>query len=432
MRLDAPDMPRKEIDTMPPVTVLIIGAGGRGSGYAAYIAEHPEEGKVVGVAEPREYYREHLARAHGVAPANVFADWPEAAARPRLADACFICTPDHLHADVAVAMCERGYHVLLEKPMGTDEAQCRRIAQAARRAGRLFAVCHVMRYTRYTRTMKAMIDAGAIGNVVSLQHLEPCGYWHQAHSFVRGPYRNEAESSPMLLAKSCHDLDWIRHIMGARCTAVASFGTLYHFRPAHRPAGAADRCLGCRVEPACPYSARRIYLERVKRGETGWPVAMLTPDLTLEGVTEALRTGPYGRCVYACDNDVVDNQVVNLAFEGGRTATFTMTAFTRVADRKTRVFGTRGELSGDGAVIEHFDFLTEKTERIDTRMDVRDAAGYGHGGGDYGLMKAFLAAAAAGDPATILTGAEETLETHGMVFAAERARRENRVVALDG
>lgn len=414
---------------MPSVTMVIVGAGSRGTGYGRYAAEHPDQAKVVGVAEPRAFFRDRVAAAHKVPPGNLAADWREMAARPRLADAVLICTQDPMHTEPAVAFLKKGYHVLLEKPMGQTEADCRRIAAAATEAKALFAVCHVLRYTSYTRKMREIIDSGAIGDVVCLQHLENVGYWHQAHSFVRGHWANEAASSPMLLAKSCHDLDWIRYIVGAPCRRVSSFGTLQHFRKAHRPAGAADRCLDCPVEPRCPYSAKRIYLGRLERGETGWPLDTVTSDLTPEGVTEALRTGPYGRCVYACDNDVVDNQVVNMLFEGGRTATFTMTAFNRAADRETRVFGTRGELYGNGAAIRHFDFLTEKTETLDTRQP-DDGSGYPHGGGDYGLMKAFVSAVATGDASKILTGARETLETHLMVFCAEKARRENSVVEV--
>lgn len=415
---------------MPPVTMIVIGAGGRGSGYAAYVAEHPEEGTVIGIAEPRDLYRNRLAEAHGIPPENVFTDWTVVAERPRLADAVLVCTHDELHADIACAMAGKGCHILLEKPMGTSEQDLRRIHAAAANSDGLFAVCHVLRYSPYTQKMREIVDSGVIGDVVNIQHLEPCGYWHQVHSFVRGPYRREDESSPMLLAKSCHDLDWVRYMIGARCLAVSSFGTLYHFRKEHRPEGASDRCLDCAVEAECPYSAKRIYLGRIERGETGWPVAMVTPDETLEGVTEALRTGPYGRCVYACDNDVVDNQVVGMLFEGGKTATFTMMAFSEVRGRRTRLFGTLGELRGDGKTIEHFDFLTDKTDTIDTTHDVADFAGYGHATGDAGLMKAFCAACATGDAGKILTDADVTLETHMMVFAAEKARKEGTVVEL--
>jgi len=412
---------------MKRITMIIIGAGGRGTAYAQFAAMHPDLAQVVGVAEPREFYRNRLATRHAIPPENVYPDWRPVARRRRFADAALVCTQDSLHAGPAITLARKGYHILLEKPMAPNPRDCRRVVAAVEKAGVILAVCHVMRYTDYTQRLKALVDSGLIGEVVSLQHLEPVGYWHQAHSFVRGNWGNEGRSSPMLLSKSCHDLDWISYIIGVKCLSTSSFGTLYHFRKEHQPAGAADRCLDCPVEPRCPYSAQRIYLSRLARGQTGWPLDVLTPDLTVEGVTEALRTGPYGRCVYACDNDVVDNQVVNLLFEGGRTATFTMTAFNRASERKTRIFGTLGELYGDGRHIEHFDFLTEKTETIDTR-DPQTIGTYGHGGGDYRLMQAFVAAVAAGDASKILSGPRETLESHLMVFAAEKARRTNRVV----
>lgn len=417
----------KETSNMNPVTLLIIGAGGRGSEYAAYATEHPDLAKVVGVAEPREFYRNRLVEAHDIPSENVFTDWRAAAEHERLADAVIIATQDDMHVTPAVAFAGKGYHMLLEKPMAPNEADCRRIVAAVVENKIIFAVCHVMRYTAYTQKLKAVIDSGAIGEVVGLQHYEPVGYWHQAHSFVRGNWGNEAKSSPMLLAKACHDIDWISYIMDGPCKSVSSFGSLYHFRKENKPAGAADRCLECPVEADCPYSAKKIYLGMLERGNKVWPVDVLTPDVTPEGVTKALRDGPYGRCVYECDNDVVDNQVVNMLFDGGRTASFTMTAFDEAGHRKTRIFGTRGEIYGDGSKITLFDFLTDTTEVIDTEAPDASILG-GHGGGDYGLMSNFIAAVASNDRSKILSGPAETLESHLMVFAAERARRENSVI----
>ncbi len=415
---------------MKPVKLLILGAGSRGSTYATYAGEHPDRAQVVGVAEPREYYRERMVETHDIPRENVFTDWKDAAERARFADAVIIATQDAMHVDPAVTFAELGYHMLLEKPMAPTAEGCRKIVEAVEAVDIIFAVCHVMRYTRYTQKLKALLDAGAVGDVVSLQHLEPVGYWHQAHSFVRGNWRNETESSPMLLAKSCHDLDWIRYIMGVSCTAVSSFGSLNHFRAEEQPEGAADRCLDCGYEPHCPYSAKKIYLQGcIERGHTGWPVNVITSDVTREGVLKALREGPYGRCVYACDNDVVDNQVVNMQFEGGRTAAFTMTAFNRMGHRKTRIFGTRGEIYGDGSNIEIFDFLTDETEVVDTTASDASILG-GHGGGDYNLMHSFVSALLENDPTKILSGPAETLETHLMVFAAEEARHNNRVVMM--
>lgn len=412
---------------MAAVRFLIVGAGGRGSGYAGYINQHPAEAQVVGVAEPRDFYRQRLAAEHSIPENQVFVDWREAAARPRFADAAIIATQDAMHAEPAEAFARLGYHLLLEKPMAPQPRDCWRIFRAVDAAKVLFAVCHVMRYTAYSRRLKALLDQGAVGEVVCIQHLEPVGYWHQAHSFVRGNWRNSVQSSPMLLAKSCHDLDWLRYLMGVPCRQISSFGSLKHFRPEGKPEGAAERCLDCACEAQCPYSAKRFYLGRAREGRWGWPVDVLTPEKSETALLEALRTGPYGRCVYACDNDVVDNQVVNMLFEGGRTASFTMTAFNEGGNRRTRVFGTRGELCGDGSTIEHFDFLSDQRRVIDTRAPDGSIAG-GHGGGDYGLMQAFVEAVARQDPGPILSGPEETLETHLMVFAAEEARAAGTVV----
>jgi len=415
---------------MKPVTLAIVGGGGRGTGYASYAKDRPEDVRIVGVAEPRDFYRNRLAQTHQIPAENVFTDWKDLAARERFADAVVISTQDAMHVEPAVALAGNGYHILLEKPMAPNEQDCRRIVDAVEKSGVIFAVCHVMRYTRYTRKLKEMITSGLIGDVVSLQHLEPVGYWHQAHSFVRGNWRNEAESSPMLLAKSCHDLDWIHYIMGVPCLAVSSFGSLKHFRAEEKPEGAGDRCMDCNIEGQCPYSAVKIYHGRLQKGHTGWPVNVVTPEPTEESLRTALRDGPYGRCVYACDNNVVDNQVVGMSFEGGRTASFTMTAFTESAGRRTTVFGTRGELRGDGSKITHFDFLTDETQVIDTEASDGSILG-GHGGGDEGVMSRFVAAVAAEDDSKILSGTRETLESHLMVFAAEQARRENRVVAIE-
>lgn len=414
---------------MKPVTLAIVGAGSRGAGYATYAEAQPDRAAVTAVAEPRDHYRNHIVETYGVAPEQSYTDWRDLAAQPRLADAAIISTQDAMHVEPAVALAAKGYHLLLEKPMAPDEAGCRQIVEAAVEAGIVFAVCHVMRYTTYTRALKKILDDGLIGDVVSLQHLEPVGHWHQAHSFVRGNWGNEAASSPMLLAKSCHDLDWLRYVMGESCQAIQSFGSLRHFRSEDRPATAGDRCLECEYEPQCPYSAKRIYLTRVEKGQTGWPVNVLTPDTTMEGVTEALRTGPYGRCVYDCDNDVVDNQVVNILFAGGKTASFCMEGLSEGGHRKTYLFGTRGQIYGDGRFIKRFDFLTEETETIDTEATDSSILG-GHGGGDLGLMQSFVDAVAHGDQSRVLSGPAETLETHLMVFAAEKSRRENLVVTM--
>jgi predicted dehydrogenase len=343
-----------------------------------------------------------------------------------------IATQDAFHLEPALAFAQKGYDILLEKPLAPDPESCQRIVDAALANSGIFAVAHVMRYTPYTQLLKALVQSGVIGEIVSIQHVEPVGYWHYAHSFVRGNWRNETQSSCMLLAKSCHDLDWLRYIMGRPCVQVSSFGSLMHFRKEAKPIEAhqAKRCLDCAYEPDCPFSAKKIYMGMLKQNKLGWPLDVITTDFTQAGVMAALRDGPYGRCVYECDNDVVDHQVVNLLYDNGATASFTMIGPSELRDRQTAIYGTRGELRGDGEKIVHYDFLSDKTEEIVTKKPETRMGG--HSGGDYGLMQHFVAAVANRDRSLILSGPTESLETHLTVFAAERARRENRVVQVNG
>lgn len=415
---------------MTQVELLVIGAGSRGATYARYALLHPEAARVVGVAEPREFYRRQVAEQHLVPPENVATDWRQLAERPKFADAVIIATQDAMHLEPALAFARKGYDILLEKPMAPDAESCRRIVEAAQAHGGIFAVGHVMRYTAYTQRVKQLVSSGLIGEIVSVQHLEPVGYWHYAHSYVRGNWRNEGLASFMLLAKSCHDLDWLRYIIGRRCVQVSSFGSLLYFKHENKPAeaGQALRCLDCAYETKCAYSAKHFYLKRLEQNNTGWPINVITTSFTQDGVLEALRDGPYGRCVYECDNDVVDHQVVNLVYENGATASFTMIGPSETRGRETIIFGTQGELRGNSKRIVHYDYLTEETTEIIPEAPSGEQGG--HDGGDYGLMSRFVQAVAHRDPSYILSGPEEALETHLTVFAAERARRENRVVPI--
>ncbi len=415
---------------MNPVKLLVVGAGSRGTRYAEYAQEHPELAQVVGVAEPRLYFRNRLHQKYNLATANVLEDWRELAARPKIADAVIIATPDILHKEPAIAFANLGYDILLEKPMAPDPQSCRQIVEAAERNNIILAVCHVLRYTHYSQKLKSLISSGLIGEVISVQLLEPVGFWHYAHSFVRGNWRNEATSSFMLLAKSCHDLDWLRYIIGQPCIQVSSFGSLKHFKQENKPleAGNALRCLDCAFEKSCAYSAKRFYLNLYKQGNFGWPLDVITTDLSETGVTAALQNGPYGRCVYECENDVVDHQVVNLLYEGGATATFTMIATSESRQRQSTIFGTKGELRGDGEKITHYDFLSGKTTEI--AVEKFETTLSGHGGGDYGVIKSFVEAVATRNPGLILSGPNESLETHLTVFAAEQSRLENRVLLV--
>ncbi|WP_255283749.1 Gfo/Idh/MocA family protein [Saccharomonospora azurea] len=276
-----------------PVTIAVVGAGMRGQTYAACAAA-TGKASVVAVAEPRSAARDSLAAAHAIPDDAVFDDWRVLVEGPRIADVAVIATQDADHVEPAVALARQGYHLLLEKPMATSEADCERIVDAAEEAGVLLAVCHVLRYTPYSRRLKALVDGGRIGDVVSVEHLEPVGWWHQAHSYVRGNWRREDTSTFMLMAKSCHDLDWLTHLIGRPVERVSSFGGLYEFRAERRPEGAADRCLDCAVEASCPYSAPRIYLPLLEEPDRVWPLSVVTAERSEEGVLAALREGRTG------------------------------------------------------------------------------------------------------------------------------------------
>lgn len=401
--------------------------------YAQYAVENPQLMRVVGVAEPSEFRRQNMAAKHGIPAERCFTTWEAAAALPRFADAVVIGTQDAMHAGPATAFARLGYHILLEKPMASTREDCEAIAVAASEAGIMLAVAHVLRYTPYMAAMKALLRDGAVGDIVSVQHLEPVGHWHFAHSYVRGAWRRKSEGSSFLMAKACHDVDLIRYIVDQPCTSVSSVGSLFHFRPDKAPAGAGKRCLECAVEDSCPYSAKRLYLDPLRDGHTGWPVSVLVdamPDV--ENVTEALKTGPYGRCVYSSDNDVVDNQVVAMQFEGGATASLSVVAFTEaMCVRRTRVFGTHGELDGNGEDgILYTDFRSGRRQEVKVAPLAESTMLRGHGGADYHLIRSFCRAVATGDASHILSGPADTLESHLIVFAAEDARESGSVVKI--
>ncbi|WP_033338264.1 Gfo/Idh/MocA family protein [Catenuloplanes japonicus] len=409
---------------MTPVTVALVGAGSRGQNYAEWIAEHPDRARLVAVADPIALRRERT----GGTP---YPRWQDLVAEGRIADAVIIATQDRDHVAPAEAFARAGYHVLLEKPLAPTADECRRIVRAIDDAGVMLAVCHVLRYTAYTDVVKRVVDEGTLGDVMSVEHLEPVGWWHFAHSFVRGSWRREDESAPMLLAKSCHDLDWISYVTGRRIERVSSFGGLRHFRPENAPDGAAERCLDCPAEPDCPYSAPKLYLRTLRERGLRWPVSVITDVPEEAAVLSALRDGPYGRCVYRADNDVADNQVVSMELTGGVTASFTVTAFTAQDHRQTRIFGTHGMLTGDGVRVKVHDFRTDTVTTLDSAAIGDATAGGGHGGGDAGVMDAFIAAVAAGDPSLIRSGPGESLASHLAVFAAETARHTGTVVTVD-
>ena len=400
-----------------PVTAVVIGAGGRGGAYASYAPGHPKEWRIVGVAEPIRHRNEALANAHHVPEAHRFATWQHVFERPKLADVCVITTPDHLHHAPAMAALEAGYDLILEKAIAPTWRECKEILELATRQGAMVAVGHVLRYAPFFRQMKHVVDSGQLGEVVSIQHLEPVEHIHMSHSFVRGNWHNTAESSPMLLSKSCHDLDILRWLVGRPCRKVQSFGSLRVFREEMAPPGATLRCTdGCPAEPTCSYSALRIYLR-----ERLWGTHHLAiDDDSPESIRGALEHGPYGRCVYRNDNDVVDNQVVNMEFEGPVTVSFAMESMTSYGGRRTRIFGTKGDLVGDERFLDVSCFTAGRTDRWDVREHASSLGG--HGGGDHRLVRDLVQAVSRRDPSLLTSSLDTSMESHLIGFLAEESR----------
>ena len=408
-----------------PVTFAICGCGARGlEAYAPYQDAHPEEMKIVAGADCRPERLAMLRERYGVRPERCFPSDEALLAQPRLADVMIVATQDRQHVPAALAALDKGYHVLLEKPISPSLEECRALREKARETGRTVVVCHVLRYTRFYAALEALLRRGEIGKLETIDAIEHVAYWHQAHSFVRGNWRRSDETSPMILAKSCHDMDILRWLAGEPCLRVQSFGSLDYFRAENAPEGAAPRCLdGCKCKDECPYDAEKIYITDPRTSIRGrgaaWPCGVLASEPNEEKIWAALRTGPYGRCVFHCDNDVVDHQTVNLEFANNIHATFTMTAFTQDCHRTIKATGTLGEVEGD---MERNTLTLRRFGKPEQVIDLREEGGEfsGHGGGDFGLMRQFCRLIREGGEA--LTGVDASVESHVMALAAEASR----------
>ena len=407
---------------MKAVRVAIIGAGGRGRSLSNLIASRTRWADIVAVAEPRDDYREDFAHTHNIEERHRYRDWRDLFAASLPLDAVVVTTMDRDHTEPSLAALAAGHHLLMEKPMAPSLEECERIAAAAADSPAITAVCHSLRYGRPFRLLKEVVSSGRIGTVVTVDHLEQVLWWHQAHSFVRGKWGNEGRSSFMLLAKSCHDVDYLAYLVDRPCRAVSSFGSLNYFRPEHAPAGSGERCVECDIEPDCAYSAIKLYADTDREGG---PISWLSLDHSRQAQLQAITDGPHGRCVWRCDNDVVDNQILALEFDGGATATFTMTGFTAVGGRRTRVHGTEGvaELSEAGIEVRRFG------ESVVDRITIEPESA-GHGGGDRRVVDSWLRAIHTGDRSSVVTDVAVSLDTHRIAFAAERSRLERRVVEL--
>jgi predicted dehydrogenase len=506
--------PRPEMSASPP-RILIIGAGSRGRSYAEAIATSCN-GHVVAVAEPDAYKRTQFGRRFiwGVdgepAQGAVFSGWKEfveyeTARREREkagvqgvpigVDAVFVCVLDEMHREVVVALSELGgLHIMCEKPLATTLDDCVEMYKAlGKNEGKVFSIGHVLRYSPHNMTLrKLLLEDRVIGDILSINHTEPVGWWHFTHSYVRGNWRREDTSAPSLLTKSCHDIDVLLWLLCSPPSytnsstpahlpsTVSSTGALQYFKKSRKPAAAgnATNCLSCPIEPECKYSAKRIYvtdqLNGLGAGNTHWPVSIVVPDIedyqtsgkeaaqsallsklaedydTATPDSEVSSRNWFGRCVWEADNDVCDEQVVTMTWDedplssstvadplqnrGAKTATFHMVAQTKkICERYTHLYGVDGEIYADSQTITIEDFRTGETRVVKPRLE-----SLGHGGGDVGLARQFVLAVDAvknrgwdADQAQrefVGCTLEEVIRSHAMVFCAEEARKGRKVV----
>ncbi|MDE6825854.1 MAG: Gfo/Idh/MocA family oxidoreductase [Paramuribaculum sp.] len=410
-------------ETQRPVTIAAIGAGNRMQTYAHYVEQHPDKVKLVAVVEPDDAKRDALAEKFGVSRAHRFTNYRDFFANPVSADAVIIATPENEHFNPTMMALDAGYHVMLEKPIAQTYEQCLAIARKAREKGLRVGVCHVLRYHPLFVRIKELVDSGRYGQIISIMHTEEVGIDRATHSFVRGSMNREKENNPLLLAKCCHDLDFLLWITGAHCRRVSSFGSLRWFREENAPQGSADRCTRCSIEAECPFSAIDLYRRRQQWTRGFVPRRGESLEARIE---EELDEGAFGRCVYRCDNNVVDNQVVTMQMTDGMLITLDINFFTQRDCRTIGIRLTEGEITCSDLTVEARHFRSRQTSVFD--FSYLAGMNY-HGGADMALIADFVRAVA--DPSYRLqTDIEGALEAHRIIFEAERSRLSGMTVTM--
>lgn len=407
--------------------LALIGAGQRGMIYAEY-AYYKKNAEITAVVEPHEGRRRIAAEKFRISEDCCFTCVEDFFAKGKVSDAVILATMDKDHFGHAMSALDCGYDILLEKPISPDPKECLLIGQKAKKLGRKIIVCHVLRYTNFFSKLKEIVDSGELGRIVAIQHSENVGNFHIAHSFVRGNWRRSDETSPIIMQKSCHDMDILTWLVGSDAKRIASFGSLRHFKEENAPEGSAERCLQCKAADKCQYNAVKAYLP--VRG--GWPATLLGPDQSEAGILKALETSPYGRCVYRCDNDVCDHQVTIIEFKNGVNVSFTLSGFTNRMCREIKIMCEYGEINAcdDGDQIEITRFNSNQAEQINKTL-IRTAQVEGfHGGGDSLLMEDFISNLENGNSDS-KTNIERSIESHVMAYAAELSRVTGKVIDLD-
>ena len=405
---------------------VIIGVGSRGFTYGSWAAEHGIE--IAAIAEIRPDRLAYAAEQWNVPREMCFATPEELFSKGKIADAAIVATMDRDHYGHVMQALDCGYDILLEKPISPSAEECLAIEEKANRLGRKITVCHVLRYTPFYSRLKEIIDSGKLGKVIAIKHAENIGNFHMAHSFVRGNWRNDTLSSPIIMQKSCHDLDILLWLTGAHCTRVAAFGSLSYFKESNAPAASTERCLSCPVASECRFDAWKAYQPVLGK----WPADVVCLEQNETALRDALETGPYGRCVYRCDNNVCDHMSIIMEFDNEVTATFSLHAQSSDVHREIQIHCEHGEIWGDDhkGKIQVTHFIRNQAEP--PVIEIYETTDYekGHGGGDEGIMEDFSASLSSHD-ADSRSSISRSVESHLMACAIEQARISGTVVDMD-
>ena len=407
------------------VKIVVIGAGNRTNKYLEYAVLHPERLKLVGIVEPVEIRRSLVAEKFGVPAEACFSSFDDFFSNPIEADAVLIGTPEDKHYEPCMRAIEAGYHVLLEKPIAQTKQECLDILEASQRKGVIVGVCHVLRFHPYFMKIKEVIDSGELGQIISINHYAEINIDRMTHSYVRGLWNRAKKTNPMLIAKCCHDIDFLLWICGSKCRKVSSFGSLRWFREENAPEGSAERCIDCKVEQSCPFSAVNLYKERKQ-----WISNFDVPQgLTIDDVIdEELRSGKFGRCVYHCNNDVADHQVVNMELENETTISFVANAFTLSDFRGTHIKMTHGEIDGNETTLRVRKFRGGE-EQVYDFSDLSTQPF--HAGADLNIVEAFVNSITNAENGVLSSDIASSIESHVVCYEAEASRLNNQTILID-
>ncbi len=415
-----------------PITAIVLGAGHRAMVYADYSLKHPDELKIVGVADPDEYRRKMVMEKFGFPEENCFVDAEALSKVPKFADAVINGTMDEQHVETSIPLLKMGYDMLLEKPFCVNKAEMKELLDVVNEHKNKVMICHVLRYSPFYLKFKEKIQSGELGDIINIQTIENVSYHHIATSFVRGKWGNSEKChTSMLLAKCCHDMDIMMWLMSPlKPITVSSVGARMQYRSENAPKNSGTYCLDdCPLVDTCQYSAKKLYLEHLGSWEFYvWKELESVENPTMEQRIEVLRRSDYGRCVYKCDNDVVDHQSVLINFSNGATGTHNMIGGAAAPLRVLKVTGTKGEIYGEfeSNVIKFTRIDPDnKNMYIEERLDIKDFDLDGHGGGDDNLTADFIKFVAGEKVSVSCTSIYDSVDGHNIIFLADESREAN-------